>query len=299
MRALAFLLILLVVLAAVIGPQALFVVDETKVAVVTRFGEPRTTIRSPGLFAKVPFAETVTYFDKRLLNFDAPAEPLLTKDKKTLVIDVYARGKIVDPLTFFRTLSTESRAQDRVIGIVSSELRREIANDNQNEIIEATREIIMNRVRDAVAPIVAEFGIEIIDVRIKRADFPEAIAESIYQRMRAERARIANRDRAEGEEESLRIRATADRTAVEIRSEAQRNAQIIRGEAEAEAISIFAEALEEDPEFYRFQRSLEAYKRFLSSNTTVVLPADSDLFHFLQSPDGANPQQSSEGTDSQ
>ena len=124
-------------------------------------------------------------------------------------------------------------------------------------------------------------------MRIKRADFPEAIAESIYQRMRAERSRIANRDRAEGEEASLRIRATADRTAVEIRSEAQRNAQIIRGEAEAQAISIFAEALEEDPEFYRFQRSLEAYKKFLTTNTTVVLPADSDLFYFLQSPEGS------------
>ncbi len=291
MRALAFLLILVVILAAVIGPQALFVVDETKVAVVTRFGEPRATIKNPGLNAKVPFAETVTYFDKRLLNFDAPAEPLLTKDKKTLVIDVYARGRIVDPLTFFRTLTNETRAQERVIGIVSSELRREIANDNQTEIIDATREIIMNRVRDTVSPIVREFGIEIVDVRIKRADFPDAIAESIYQRMRAERSRIANRDRAEGEEASLRIRATADRTAVEIRSEAQRNAQIVRGEAEAQAISIFAAALEEDPEFYRFQRSLEAYKKFLTTNTTVVLPADSDLFYFLQSPEGADDSQ--------
>ena len=291
MRALAFLLILVVILAAVIGPQALFVVDETKVAVVTRFGEPRDTIKNPGLNAKVPFAETVTYFDKRLLNFDAPAEPLLTKDKKTLVIDVYARGKIVDPLTFFRTLTNETRAQERVIGIVSSELRREIANDNQTEIIDATREIIMNRVRDTVSPIVREFGIEIVDVRIKRADFPDAIAESIYQRMRAERSRIANRDRAEGEEASLRIRATADRTAVEIRSEAQRNAQIVRGEAEAQAISIFAAALEEDPEFYRFQRSLEAYKKFLTTNTTVVLPADSDLFYFLQSPEGSDDSQ--------
>ena len=291
MRALAFLLILVVILAAVIGPQALFVVDETKVAVVTRFGEPRATIKNPGLNAKVPFAETVTYFDKRLLNFDAPAEPLLTKDKKTLVIDVYARGRIVDPLTFFRTLTNETRAQERVIGIVSSELRREIANDNQTEIIDATREIIMNRVRDTVSPIVREFGIEIVDVRIKRADFPDAIAESIYQRMRAERSRIANRDRAEGEEASLRIRATADRTAVEIRSEAQRNAQIVRGEAEAQAISIFAAALEEDPEFYRFQRSLEAYKKFLTTNTTVVLPADSDLFYFLQSPEGSDDSQ--------
>ena len=292
MRFLATFLILVVIVLAVVGPQLLFVVDETRVAIVTRFGEPRQQIRNPGLNVKVPFVDTVTYFEKRLLNFDAPAEPLLTKDKKTLVIDVFARGKIVDPLTFFRTLATEGRAQERVIGIVSSELRREIANDDQSEIIEATREVIMNRVRDAVAPIVAEFGIEMLDVRIKRADFPDAIADSIYQRMRAERARIANRDRAEGEEVSLRIKAEADREAVEIRSEAQRNAQIVRGEAEAEAISIFASALEEDPEFYAFQRSLEAYKNFLSSNTTVVLPANSELFQFLQSPQGLTDQES-------
>ncbi len=292
MRFLATFLVLVVIVLAVVGPQVLFVVDETKVAIVTRFGEPRQQIRNPGLNVKAPFVDTVTYFEKRLLNFDAPAEALLTKDKKTLVIDVFARGKIVDPLTFFRTLSTEGRAQERVIGIVSSELRREIANDDQSEIIEATREVIMNRVRDAVSPIVAEFGIEIVDVRIKRADFPEAIADSIYNRMRAERVRIANRDRAEGEEVSLRIKAEADREAVEIRSEAQRNAQIVRGEAEAQAISIFADALEEDPDFYAFQRSLEAYKKFLSSNTTVVLPANSELFQFLQSPQGLNGQES-------
>jgi len=222
------------------------------------------------------------------LLFDAPPDALLTKDKKTLLIDVYARGRIVDPLTFFRTVRTEAVAQDRVISIVSSELRREIANDDQSEIIDATREIIMNRVREAVKPAVREFGIEILDVRIKRADFPDAIADSIYDRMRAERSRIANRDRAEGEEASLQIRAEADREVIELTSEAEKNAQIVRGQAEAEAIRIFADALELDPEFYAFQRSLDAYKIFLTENTTVVLPANSDLFRFLQSPNGLN-----------
>ena len=286
MKFIAAILVLAVILTAVIGPQIFFVVDETQVAIVTRFGEPRQTITSPGLNIKTPFADTVVYFDKRLLLFDAPPDALLTKDKKTLLIDVYARGRIVAPLTFFRTVRTEAVAQDRVISIVSSELRREIANDEQSEIIEATREIIMNRVRDAVKPAVLEFGIEILDVRIKRADFPDAIADSIYDRMRAERSRIANRDRAEGEEASLQIRAEADREVIELTSEAQKNAQIVRGEAEASAIRIFADALEEDPEFYAFQRSLEAYKIFLTENTTVVLPANSDLFQFLQSPNG-------------
>ena len=288
MKFIAAILVLAVILTAVIGPQIFFVVDETQVAIVTRFGEPRQTIVNPGLNTKTPFADTVVYFDKRLLLFDAPPDALLTKDKKTLLIDVYARGRIVDPLTFFRTVATEARAQDRVISIVSSELRREIANDDQSEIIDATREIIMNRVREAVKPAVREFGIEILDVRIKRADFPDAIADSIYDRMRAERSRIANRDRAEGEEASLQIRAEADREVIELTSEAEKNAQIVRGQAEAEAIRIFADALELDPEFYAFQRSLDAYKIFLTENTTVVLPANSDLFQFLQSPNGLN-----------
>jgi membrane protease subunit HflC len=286
MKIISLILIFLVVVAAIVGPQALFVVDETQVAIVTRFGDPRQTILTPGLNSKTPFVDSVTYFEKRLLLFDAPPDALLTKDKKTLIIDVFARGRIVDPLSFYRTVGTVARAQDRVIGIVSSELRREIANDNQSEIIEATRETIMNRVRDAVKPAVSQFGIEILDVRVKRADFPDAIADSIYQRMRAERSRIANKDRAEGEEQSLQIRASADREVVEIRSEAQKKAQIIRGEAEAQAISIFADALGQDPEFYSFQRSLQAYKLMLAENTTMVLPASSNLFQFLQSPKG-------------
>ena len=286
MKFIAAILVLVVILLAVIGPQIFFVVDETQLAIVTRFGEPRQTITNPGLNTKTPFVDTVVYFDKRLLLFDAPPDALLTKDKKTLIIDVFARGRIVDPLTFFRTVRTVAVAQDRVISIVSSELRREIANDDQSEIIEATREIIMNRVREAVKPAVSEFGIEILDVRIKRADFPDAIADSIYDRMRAERSRLANQDRAEGAEESLQIRAEADREVVELTSEAQKNAQIVRGQAEAEAIRIFADALELDPEFYAFQRSLDAYKIFLTQNTTIVLPANSDLFQFLQSPDG-------------
>jgi membrane protease subunit HflC len=291
MKFIAAILVLIVILAAVLGPQIFFVVDETQLAIVTRFGEPRQTITNPGLGVKTPFVDTVVYFDKRLLLFDAPPDALLTKDKKTLVIDVYARGSITDPLTFFRTVRTVAVAQDRVISIVSSELRREIANDDQTEIIDKTREIIMNRVREAVKPEVRElFGIEILDVRIKRADFPDAIAESIYDRMRAERSRLANEDRAEGAEESLQIRASADRESVEITSEAQKNAQIVRGDAEAEATKIFADAIQVEggPEFYAFQRSLDAYKMFLAENTTVVLPANSDLFQFLQSPEGLN-----------
>ena len=284
MKLVAALLLLVVILVGIIGPQAFFVVDETQLAIVTRFGEPRSSILTPGLHVKTPFVETVTYFDKRLLLFDAPPDSLLTKDKKRLIIDVYARGRITDPLLFFQTMRTEEQAASRAVDIISSELRREIALDDQSEIIRTSREAIMNRVRDAVEPKLETFGIEVVDVRIKRADFPVEIADSVYQRMRAERKRIADRERAEGAKVDAEVRADVDKQATIIRAEAERDASVIRGSGEAEAIKILADALERDPDFYAFQRSLEAYRTFLVQNTTVVLSADSELFQFLQSP---------------
>ena len=284
MRFLATLLITLLVLSAIILPQVMVVVDETELAIITRLGDPQRSIRSPGLYLKAPLVDSVTKFERRLLIFDAPAESLLTSDKKRLIIDVYARGRVTDPLLFFQTVRSVTQARSRVIDIVASELRREIAQDLQLDIIKTKREQIENAVRDAVRPLINELGIDVVDVRIKRADFPQAIAGSIYERMKAERKRIADRERAEGAEADLQKRAQVDREAVEIRSEARKQADIIRGEAEAESIAIFAEALEQDPEFYSFLRSLDAYAQFLGDNTTVVLPAGSDLFKFLQSP---------------
>ena len=271
MRFVGPLLIIIIIAVFILGPQTFFKVDETETAIVTRFGEIIGSSKmSPGLYMKTPFIDSVTYFDKRLLVFDAPPDSLLTKDKKNLEIDVYARGKITDPKVFYATLRTEVSGYNRVVDIVSSELRREIANDEQSEIISISREAIMNRVRDAVAPKLQEFGIKLIDVRIKRADFPDAVADSVHKRMIAERERIANRERAEGAEYDLERRANADRTAIEIRTAAQRDAEIIKGCAEADSIKIYAGALEEDPEFYSFQRSLEAYKEYLASNTTII-----------------------------
>lgn len=284
MRFIATLLITLLVLSAIILPQVLVVVDETELAIITRLGDPQRSIRSAGLYVKAPLVDSVTKFEKRLLIFDAPAESLLTSDKKRLIIDVYARGRVTDPLLFFQTVRSVAQARSRVIDIVASELRREIASDLQLEIIKTRREQIENDVRDAVRPLISELGIDIVDVRIKRADFPQSIAGSVYERMKAERKRIADRERAEGAEADLQKRAEVDREAVEIRSTAQKEADIIRGEAEAEAIAIYADALERDPEFYTFLRSLDAYSEFLGENTTVVLPADSDIFKFLQSP---------------
>ena len=284
MRFFATLLTLILVLAAIILPQTLVIVDETELAIITRFGNPQRSIRSPGLFIKMPLIDSVTKFEKRLLIFDAPPESLLTADKKRLIIDVYARGRITDPLQFFRTLRSVTQARSRVIDIVASELRLEIAQDSQTDIIKLKREAVENAVRDAVRPRIAEFGIDVVDVRIKRADFPQAVATSVYERMKAERKVIADRERAQGAEADLQKRAEVDRQAVEIRSEARKQSDIIRGDAEATSIAIFAEALERDPDFYRFTRKLDAYRVFLSENTTVVLPSDSDLFEFLQSP---------------
>lgn len=286
MKKLIFILIPVLILAAIVGPQLLFIVDETKVAIVTRFGDPQRSITSPGLYVKTPFIDKTTFFEKRLLIFDAAADSLLTEDKRRLVIDVYARGRIVDPLLFFETVRDETRARNRAIEIIASELRREIALDLQAEVIATSREDIMLRVRDSVNPKLRELGISVVDVRIKRADFPDEIADSIHERMRAERKRKADRERAQGAEKDLEIRAATDKDATILLAEAERKANITRGEGEASAIAIFADALEQDPEFYAFQRSLEAYKVFLKTNTTVVLPANSDLFQFLTSPFG-------------
>ena len=289
MKILAALLVLIVIGAGILGPQFLFVVDETQSAIVTRFGEPQRTINTPGLKSKTPFIDTVIYFDKRNTLFDAPPDSLLTSDKKRLIIDAYAVVRIIDPLEFYKTVRTPQRAVTRSTDNIASELRKEIGQDEQSEIIRTLRETIMNRVTLASQPLLSDFGLQVVDVRTKRIDFPAEIANSIYERMKAERKRIADAERAAGAERDLEIRADTDRRASIIRAEAERDADIIRGEGEGEAIKIFAEALEQGPEFYAFRRSLEAYENALGSGTTLVLSADSDLFRFLQSPLGETP----------
>ncbi len=272
MRSLIIILIAAIVVAAIILPQIFFVVDEKKVAIVTRFGEIQREVKSPGLNVKAPFLDNVTYFEKRLLNFDAPPDSLLTKDKKRLIIDVFARGRIVNPSLFRERLGDEVTAAARAAEIVTSELRREIASHDQSEIITTQRDLMLANVLASVKPKLAEFGIDVIDVRIKRADFPGEIAESVYSRMQAERKRKADKERAEGAEIDAQVRADADRKATIILANAERDSSIIRGCGEAQATAVFAQALEQDPDFYTFQRSLESFKAILAQGTTVVLP---------------------------
>ena len=273
---------LLIILSIIIAGQALFVVDETETAIVTRFGDPiRPSITSPGLYAKTPFIDTVTKFDKRNTLFDAAPDSLLTSDKKRLIIDAYAIGKIVDPLQFFKTVKTPRGAVTAATGIIASDLRSEIANDLQIDVIKSNRQKIMAAVTIASAEKIIDFGIKISDIRVKRADFPDETLNAIYDRMRAERARKANEERAEGEKRSLEIRAEVDKQATVIESEAIKKSNQIMGEGDAEAIKIYADALEKDPEFFDFTKSLEVYTKILKDNSTIILSLDSDLFKYM------------------
>ena len=269
------------ILAIILVPQALFVVNKTNQAIVLQFGDPVATIRDPGLNVKMPFVQNVLFFEKRLLSSDAPPQEYLTSDKKRLVVDLVTRWRISDPLLFFKAVRTETGAQARLDDIVFSELRRELATVEFVDVISDQRDAIEVRVAKSAAEKAAEFGIEIVDVRTKRADLPEEVEQSVFQRMRAERQRESSLFRAEGEEQANIIRAQADRSATVISAEGYEQAQKLRGEGEAEAIRIYAEALGQDQEFYAFSRRLEAYAKALKQGDTIVVPADADFFDYL------------------
>ena len=301
----AIIVIVVVILLAIFGPQTLYTVDETQLVVVTRFGDVRAVHASSGLKAKVPFIDSVNGFNRRLLRVDVPPSTLPDREKEFLVIDAYARYRIIDVRKFFEKLGTTERAEDRIGRIVISGLREEIGNRIKEEIIGArkegpegqevvigtdTRQEILDIVRaasdKAVNSTENDFGVEVVDVRIKRADFPEAAQQNIFSRMRAERDRISREFRAEGQEERDKIEASANRDRAIILADAERQANLTRGDGEAQAIEILAGALQQDPEFYAFQRSLEAYKKFLSTNSTVILSSEAELFQFLDNPAG-------------
>lgn len=308
---------IVIVVALVLLRQALYVVDVTEQVIILRFGEVVKTRLAPGLDVKVPFVDTVVRMDKRVLRIDAPPVSMPDQDKENLVIDIYARYRITDPVQFRKTLQTESNARSRLGDIVTSTLRDRVALRDRTDIIGArplvddigtpvvdeeglplveaqeTRTQILDEVLLEVQNITGDnpetaqredFGIQMIDVRIKRADFPEAVTASIYTRMRAERNRIAAGFRAEGEEEDRKIRAATNRERDVLLAEAERTSNRIRGEGEAEAIGILADALNRDPELFAFLRSLEAYQRIIQGQDTIILSSDAPLFDYLASP---------------
>ena len=273
--------IVLVAVALIVLAGSVFTVDETEQGIVTQLGKYVRTVAEPGLHFKIPFIQTVHRFEDRVLEYDAAAAPIITSDKKHLVIDNYARWKITDPLKLYQTVRDEAGAQARLDDIVFSEIREELARHTLTEVVSVNREAIMEKVHEKCNIKAKEYGIEVIDVRIKRADLPAEVAHSVYARMRAERQRIAKKYRSEGEEEAVKIRAITDKERAILLAESYRQAEKLKGEGDAEAITIYAEAFEKDPEFYAFVRTLEAYEKSLKRDTTVVLPSDSEFFQYL------------------
>ncbi len=275
--------LVLVVLFA--GSQAAFTIDEKEQAIVTQMGEYVKTVDKSGLNFKVPFIQTVHRMEKRVLVSDAPPAEYLTMDKMKLVVDSYTRWRIADPLLFYKTVRTEAGARLRLDGIVASQLRTEFAANNLWDIIGPEREPIMESVVRDTNEVVREYGMEVLDVRIKRADLPVEVQASVFDRMMAERMKVSMMYRAEGEEAARRVRAEADREATVILAEAYKESKKLRGAGDANATVIYAAAFGQDPEFYSFVRTLEAYETFLADGTTLVLSSDSELFKYLESPE--------------
>ena len=270
------------ILIAIVGLSTVFTVDETRQVVILQFGEPVRIIKTPGLHFKLPAPLQVAQrFDDRLLEYDVPPEEILSKDKKSLIVDNYVRWRITDPLLFLQTVQTEPIAKTRIDDIVYSELRRELGTHNMSEIITERREIIMEKVTRQSAIATKPYGIEVVDVRLKRVDLPQNNEQSIYRRMQAERIRQANKFRSEGEEESQKIKASTDKDKTIILADAYKQAEEVKGEGEAKAVDIYARAFSKDPDFYEFYRTLETYKIILDKKTTLVLPTNSKLFDIL------------------
>jgi membrane protease subunit HflC len=277
------------VIAVLIGlwivlPQVLFTVDEGDQVILTQFGAYVRTVATPGLHAKVPLIQTLQRFDKRVLATDAAPAEYLTLDKKRVVVDYVARWRITDPLAFFKSVATLEGARARIEDIVFSELRREFASQDFAPVTSELREPTMEAVAQAARARTQDFGIYLVDVRIKRADLPTEVQQSVFARMVAERGRIAKRYRSEGEEEAAKIRAETDKQREIILAQAYERSQRLQGEGDAAATAIYAEAYEREPRFYTFLRTLEAYDSVLTPDTLLVLPADAALFRLLESP---------------
>jgi modulator of FtsH protease HflC len=278
------------VLAGIFAMSALFIVDQTEQAMVLQLGQPRRVVRTPGLWVKRPFIENVIYYDRRLLDFEPPPEEVIASDQKRLVVDTYTRYRITDPLLFYQTVNSEAAVRARLNALVSGSLRRVVGNVTLSALLSAQRAPIMHQIRDEVRTQAAPFGIDVIDVRIRRADLPPENSEAIYARMESERQQQAAQYRAEGAEAAQTVRAKADRERTVILAEAQRTAQITRGQGDAKATQIYAAAYDQDKDFFSFYRSMQAYRDALSANTTsFVLVPDGSFFRYFADPNGARP----------
>jgi membrane protease subunit HflC len=287
MRAfLVFLLVLIAIAGAGVYSSA-FIVHQNEQALVLEFGKPKRVVQSPGLNWKLPLVETVDIFDKRILDLDTETKEITASDQKRLLVDAFARYKIVDPLKFYQTLRYEGAVRSRLGPVIESAMRRALGGATFQDLVRDKRELLMKQIADNVNDEGKNFGLEIVDVRIKRADLPEQNLKSVFDRMRAERQREAAEFRAQGTGEANRIKATADREVTVIKAEATRKGEELRGAGEAERNRIFADAFNRDPDFFGFYRSMQAYEAGLKSgDTRLVISPDSDFFKYFSDPSG-------------
>ena len=268
--------------------SSFFTVDQTKQAIVLQFGEPKRVVNKPGLNFKFPFIQDVTYFEKRVLSLvSSDSEEVILSDQKRLEVDTYSRFKIIDPLLFYQTVRNETGARQRLESIIDSSVRRVLGKLELVSILSDARRNIVDDIGTEVNQIVKRLGMQIIDVRIRRADYPEATSQNIFNRMRSEREQEAKEFRAQGAEEAQKIRSDAEKQKTILIAEAKRKAEAIRGNGDGEAIKIYADAFGKDAKFFKFYRSMLAYeKTFVDKDTTMILSPESEFFDFFSDKKG-------------
>lgn len=271
--------------------NAYFIVHQTQTALVLRFGEPKQIVTTPGLNFKIPFAENVEYFDKRILDLNLPQKEVIAADQKRLVVDAFARYRIADPLLFFQSVTNEAGARNRLESLLDSALRSILGSSTFVQVVKEQRDQLMEQIGQRVDNEAKNFGMNIIDVRLKRVDLPEANSQAIYERMKTERQREAAEIRAQGSEQAKRIRANADRQVTVTIAEASRDAERLRGEGDGERNRIYAEAFGRDPDFFAFYRSMQAYEEGLKAeDTRMVITPDTEFFQYFNAPGGSTVQ---------
>ena len=269
--------------------SALFVVKQTEQALVLQFGDPIRIIKEPGLKIKIPLIQNAIFYDTRVLDFDAEVEEVILSDQKRLLVDAFIRYKIVDPLKFYQSVGNENGFKARVGGILSGSLRRVLGSDPLEVVLSLDRAELMEKIQEGIDNEAVNFGVKMVDVRIKRADLPKANSEAIFARMRAEREKEARQFRAEGSEESQRITAKAEKERTVIIAEANKESQTIKGEGDGESVRIYAETFSKDKDFFAFYRSMEAYKKAFNEgedDSTLILSPDSDFFKYFDNKSG-------------
>ena len=280
-------LVVLAVIAAIVGYSSLFTVYQTRLALVVRLGQPVRVVTEPGLNFKIPLIDSVIYVDKRILDLENAAQEVIASDQKRLVVDAFARYKINDALRFYQAVGSIEGANSRLSTLLNAALRRVLGESTLTHVVKDERAGLMARVREQLDREAAQFGITVVDVRIRRADLPEQNSQAVYQRMQTERQREAAEFRANGSQRAQEIRARADRDVTVLVADTQAKADAIRGEGDGERNRIFAEAFGKDPDFFSFYRSMQAYEAGLGhKDTRMVLRPDSDFFRYFGDPSG-------------